>query len=392
MQPVVLGVAVVLVALVVAVMKPWESSAGGVAEASPTESTAPDASRASGAPSSQPSRQPPAGGGVDTEDGIPAMRWTDIAGIVGSHATAGVLALTGHVSRFTGAGADVGLAASWVPADSAVDGVGPNPGVRSGDASVLGLGLTFPAGDAPLDVRIWLERPDNALEWIDAVPVARPRPGDAMVFTRPGAGGSIEPFEAGHYRIDELRSGGIDRVNVGIADSTGTIPAPTDWPITETRLVRATQSDPSAVRFGLFATVDGFAVSLPVAQRQPFDETDAWDASRAAPQRGTAASIVSAFLPRATGLGVMLTSHASVEHAVLNLLSPSPFMPLPPIPIPPVGGISESQGRTPYIVFEGPDGRALEPGVYALTVSWTDAGGSHTGTWHVELRPGPVHG
>jgi len=60
--------------------------------------------------------------------------------------------------------------------------------------------------------------------------------------------------------------------------------------------------------------------------------------------------------------------------------------------VPPVhGGISESEGRTPYVVFEGPGGGALAPGVYALSVSWTDPDGLHAGTWQVELRPGPAH-
>ena len=27
-------------------------------------------------------------------------------------------------------------------------------------------------------------------------------------------------------------------------------------------------------------------------------------------------------------------------------------------------------------------------GVYAITVRWRDGTGTHTGTWHVELRPG----
>ncbi|HEU5224788.1 MAG TPA: hypothetical protein VFV29_03205, partial [Actinomycetota bacterium] len=187
---------------------------------------------------------------------------------------------------------------------------------------------------------------------------------------------------------DLLRKGRIDRIRVGIADSTGTVPDPSRWPVTETKLVTATRSDPSAVRFGLFATVDGFAVPLPVAQSRPLDEVDAWNASRSAPLAGIAPQVVTAFLPRATGLGVMLTSHASVELAVLSRLAPSPLVPVPPVR----GGISDLQGRTPYVVFEGPDGRALEPGVYALSVSWKDAGGLHASTWHVELRPGPVHG
>jgi hypothetical protein len=386
--PVVLGVAVVLIGLAVAVVKPWEASSGGVAEASPAASATPGSGPASAAPSiATPGRSTAP---ADTEDGIPAIRWSDLASIVGAHPSAGVLAVTGHVSRFTGAGADVGLAASWVPADAAIDGLGPNPGVRSGDAEVLGVGLTFAASTAPLDVRISLERTGGDLEWIDALPVARPAPDDPIVLQRPTAGGTIRPFEAGHYRVDLLRNGRIDRLNVGIADSTGTIPAPTDWPIAESRLVPASQSDPSGVRFGLFATVDGFGMAVPVAQRRPFDELQAWDASRVLPPGGEAASIVQAFLPRATGLGVMLTAHASIDRAVLDQIAPSPFLPIPPIPIPPVGGISDTQGRTPYVVFEGPDGRALDPGVYALSVTWQDTSGAHAGTWHVELRPGPA--
>ena len=46
------------------------------------------------------------------------------------------------------------------------------------------------------------------------------------------------------------------------------------------------------------------------------------------------------------------------------------------------------RGRTPFVVFAAPDGGVWPPGVYAVTVDWTDAAGSHHGTWHVELRPG----
>jgi hypothetical protein len=390
MQPVVAGVAIVLIGLIVAVLKPWETSTGGVAEASPAASESQATGQASGAPTGGSTRRTTAP--ADTEDGIPAMRWSDLAGIVGSHPTAGVLAVTGHVSRFTGAGADVGLGASWVPGDAAPEGVGPNPGVRSGEAEVLGIGLTFPAGNAPLDVRISLERAGGELEWIDAASVARPAPDDPIVLERSLSGSTIQPFEAGHYRIDLLRVGSIEMVYVGIADSTGTLPAPIDWPLTESRLVPAGESDPSGVRFGLFATVDGFATALPVAQRRSFDEVEAWNASRIAPTAGKAASIVHAFLPTATGLGVMLTEHASIDRAVLVRLAPSQLYPIPAAPIPSVGGISDSQGRTPYIVFEGPDGRAFEPGIYALSVDWTDTTGIHAGTWHVEVQPGPAHG
>jgi hypothetical protein len=386
LDPVVLGIGVALVGVMVAVAKPWEGGAGATnADRATTahSSASPDAAAQRSGSRRTPRPTPP----PITTDGLPMPAWEDIQGVVGSHPESGILALTGHVSRFTGSGVDVGLAASWVPVERAAAGVGPNPRVRMGDASVLALGVTFPAGDAPRDVRVWLERTGGGHEWIDVVPVVRPAADDPIVLMRLSDSGSIEPFEAGHYRLDLLDKARIDRIAVGVADSTGTIPGPSPWPVTESRLVPADRSDPSAVRFGLFATVDGFAVSLPVAQSRPLDEVDAWDATRAEPAAGTTPAVVTAFLPRATGLGVMLTSHASVELALLSRLAPTPLVPVPPVR----GGISDIQGRTPYVVFGGPDGRALEPGVYALSVSWTDAGGLHASTWHVELRPGPIH-
>jgi hypothetical protein len=314
--------------------------------------------------------------------------WEDIEGVLGSHSEPGILALTGHVSRFTASGVDVGLAASWVSVDRAAGGVGPNPAVRTGDASVLGLGVTFPTGEAPRDVRVWLERTGSGEEWIDVVPVVRPAPDDPIVLMRLSGSGSIEPFEAGRYRLDLLDKGRIDRIAVGIADSTGTIPGPSPWPVTESRLVPAVQSDPSAVRFGLFATVDGLAVSVPVALTRPLDEASAWVARIDPPSTSAIPEVVSAFLPRATGLGVMLLPNVDVQLALLSRLAPAPLIPVPPVQ----NGLSEPKGRTPYVVFDGPPGRALEPGVYALSVSWKDVEGVlRAATWHVELRPGPVH-
>jgi hypothetical protein len=386
LDPLALVVGVAVVAVVVAVAKPWAASDGGPnadrAAASPSSTSPAAAAPPSGARRTPRPTQPPV-----VTDGLPMPAWEDIRGLVGSHRTKGVLALTGHVSRFTRAGVDVGLAASWASVETAAGGVGPNPDVRSGDASVLGLGVTFPADEAPLDLRVWLERTARGLEWIDVVPVARPAADDPIVLMRLTESGAVEPFEAGHYRLDLLRRDAIDRVEVGIADSTGTVPDPARWPITESRLVPATETDPSAVRVGFFATVDGFPVTLPVAQSRPLDELDAWEATRAEPAAGIAPDVAPVYLPRATGLGVMLTPYATIELAVLRRLAPTPLVPVPPVR----GGVSGAHGGTPYIVFDGPDERALEPGVYALSVSWTDAGGLHASTWHVELRPGPSH-
>jgi hypothetical protein len=384
-DPVIVGIPIVIVAVLLAVAKPWEAGDGGsIAQASPNTSAA-----STGAASPSPSRAPTSRASPSPIAGEgPALpSWADIADVAGSHHEWGILAVTGRVDRFTASGVDAGFAASWVKADDAVGGVGPNPDVRSGEADVLGLGVTFPRNEAPRDIRVWLQRSGDGPEWIDVVPVPGRASDDPIVVMRLTPSGTVEPFEAGHYRMDLLRTDSIDRIEIGIPDSTGSVPDPSRWPVAESRLVPAADSDPSAVRIGLFATVDGFAVSLPAAQGRPLDELDAWEAATAKPGTDTAPVVVSAFLPRATGLGVMLTSHASVQLADLSRLAPAPLVPVPPVR----GGISAVQGRTPYVVFEGPPGRALEPGVYALSVSWTDATGLHAATWHVELLPGPVH-
>ena len=94
--------------------------------------------------------------------------------------------------------------------------------------------------------------------------------------------------------------------------------------------------------------------------------------------------VAAAYVPRATGLGVMLTNHATVQLAIVRRIAPdSRFLAAPVL-----GGISETRGRTPWVAFAPRDGGAWPPGVYAMTVYWTDPAGSHDETWHVELRPG----
>jgi hypothetical protein len=80
----------------------------------------------------------------------------------------------------------------------------------------------------------------------------------------------------------------------------------------------------------------------------------------------------------------MLTNHATVQAASVRRIAPDARFPTAPT----LGGISELRGRTPWVAFAPRDGGALPPGVYAMTVRWTDPAGLHDETWHVELRPG----
>ena len=145
-------------------------------------------------------------------------------------------------------------------------------------------------------------------------------------------------------------------------------------------------SDPSAVLSGPFATVDGEGLPLDVTPVDPLDETSAWAASEAPGSLVRRPTIVRVFLPRATGLGVMLTSHARIQSAGIARLAPDANL----APSTEVGGVSFNHGGTPWVGFAAPGGGAWPPGVYALTVSWSDGDGTHKDTWHVELRPGPA--
>jgi hypothetical protein len=187
------------------------------------------------------------------------------------------------------------------------------------------------------------------------------------------------PWEAGQYRVDVLTGDVINRISVVIEKQFGDV-APDNWPSPAPNTVAPTASDPSAIRIGLFATVDGRAVSIPARESTPLGEIATW--SDMAQVNGPI--VAATYLPRATGLGVMLTSHAMIQGATIARLAPAPL----PVPMKAAGGISQSQGQTPYVVFAAPDDGVWAPGVYAVTVVWNDAAGAHHGTWHVALLPG----
>jgi hypothetical protein len=382
-DPLVVAAVAVVVALVVAIAKPWESNRSGASPLPAAMASTPAASAGTSTPTATPhvrSTRPPG-----TTPGLLAPTWADVADAVGDHGVPGVLAVMGHVNRFTiEGGAPVDYGSLWT---SREPGSEDPINLLPGDDTVWAMGLTFLAGEAPDDIRFWHVRGDGDFDGIDTGVIEPPGADEPRLYVQRGTSSAgIDPWRPGSYRIDILRAGRIERLVVRLADPSGAVPF-VDRPATsETRLVAASDSDPSAVRIGLFATVDGLGVSFDVATSRPLDEAEAWMAANVPPAGGQAPVVARAFLPRATGLGVMLTSDASVELAVMRRLSPISLAPTPPAR----GGISNSQGRTPYVVFAASDGQALTPGVYAISVSWTDGAGLHAATWHVELRPGPV--
>jgi hypothetical protein len=157
---------------------------------------------------------------------------------VAGHSTWGVIAVVGHTSRFTiewGVAIDYG--SLWRPGVPGTEDGAPID-LLPDTLTTLALGVTFPPGDAPDDVRIWQVRPDGELELVEAGTIARPEPDDPLLLTRSyPAATTISPWQPGQYRIDLLRRDRIERMFVGIADPFGIVPPPETLPAGQVRLV-----------------------------------------------------------------------------------------------------------------------------------------------------------
>ena len=200
------------------------------------------------------------------------------------------------------------------------------------------------------------------------------------------AGGSVS-WAAGHYRIDLLAADQLYSIAVQVPGRFGSVPAPDEWAATRgqprrsprratrraCRSVRSQQSMGSASR------------SRPDRQSS-MSEEEAWRENIGGPQGMAGSTVATAYLPRATGLGV--DADESRRRPPRDRPSHRSGSQVPRC-APMLGGISELRGRTPYVTFAPRRGGAWPAGVYAITVRWTDPAGLHAETWHVELRPGP---
>jgi hypothetical protein len=372
-DPVMVGVIGVVVALAIAVIKPWDRAAAPVK---------PGQSVAVGLPTSAATRAPaaaPSTGRASPEPAIP-LSWADVASAITTRDGWGVRVITVDQRGDKQAIGPSSYHELWSAAITSA-GVETATVGRYGDPLSI-LGFTSPATERPRDVRIWRVHRGDRLEWIDAVQIAAQPTEASLLFVRPGPNrGTLTPWDPGRYRVDFLVAGGIHRLSVTVPDPRGVVPPLDTWLPDRPAVVEAGASDPSGVRIGLFATVGGVGVSLPARETRPLDDDAAWlDLSD-----GANDVVATAYLPNASGLGVMLTEHAAISDALIRRLAPEDGFIAPD----PTGGISESHGRTPYVLFAPPDDAAVwAPGVYAISVSWSDGAGVHAGTWHVELRPG----
>lgn len=386
-DPVVIGVVAVVIALAAAVLKPWESgSVSGRPDASASAplAAALDAVHVSPGVSAGPAETGRSSAGP-VGAGQSRPTWAEVAPFVTARDAWGVDAiLFDRTGPAGGPGGDTYLeswsgltrtAASTYSAD-----------IPREDRAVVALGVTFPFDEMPRDARIWRVHTGDQLEWIDARPVDGGMAAGSLVFERPGVGGAAyAAWPAGEYRIDVLIDDFMGRIDLRVPAPLGTVPAPDAWPASGADLVAANTVDPSVRGQGPFAVVDGKSVGLVARLGPRLDEPTEWRES-VAPDPGEVGAVAVADLPRATGLGVMFTEHAVVGSVTIRRLAPDDRIDAAPA----FGGVSSLHGRTPFVVFVPPGGGAWSPGVYAIAADWTDPAGAHSGTWHVELRPGPL--
>ncbi|MFL5667767.1 MAG: hypothetical protein ACJ77U_00120 [Chloroflexota bacterium] len=368
-EPAVIGAVVVALAIGAAIAKPWESATPG-----PEESQAAVMTPSTPAPPASATEAPPeASAGPD---------WTSALKVVTEHDEWGVTAVLRHGPGVAGPAPTTAPRYTewWAPISNNGNAV-EMAVVPRGGAEVAALAVTAPDAVNIRGVRWWELHQSNEFEWINAARIDGRADVSAPLLARVPArdAASVVPWDAGQYRADVLTDDGIHRISVEIAKQFGDIPRPDDWPSGGADSIAAIVGDPSAIRVGMFATVDGGAVSIPARASEPLSEAAAWHDLAV----DTDPAVAAIYLPHATALGVMLTSHAAVQAASIQRLSPDP---LPKAPTA-TGGISNTQGRTPFVMFEAPGG-VWTPGVYAVTVDWQDAAGAHHGAWHVELRPG----
>ena len=377
-DPVMVGLGAIALAVLVAIVKPWGAPQPGVAGvATPSATSAPSEIPARG------SLVPPT--------------WADVRPVVVARDAWGIRTIVlGGASTAPAASMTPSPPASADPAwrysdhwyAAAPGGVEDSTAIlEPAGGPIVALGVTFPPTETPLDVRVWLEHAGGELEWIDARPVdSVPAQGAYLYLRRGVAGAAVRSWGPGRYRMDVLVGGGIRRIDIQIQDTPGHVPDPGGWP---PDVPQTTGFDPALLAdepAGPFAAQDGALVPLAASAGPDLGELGAWlDVDRATRTTAPRSFVARVFLPRVTQLGVVLPAYSSVRTAEVHRLAPFDDS----------GEIIRETGivtlsKVSFAVFAPRSGAVLRPGVYSLSITWDDADGSHSETWHVELRPGPL--
>ena len=311
------------------------------------------------------------------------MAWDQVRPIVHAHDAWGIRAIVNSPLSNEAAGANQHLAELWYPIPTGAAGL-PTVDIDPNDRTVVGLGITFPADQTPLDTRIWRVQP-NGPAWVDTRALDPAPSGGAFLYQPVTDSPLAQAWGAGTYRIDVLVGGSVLRFRVTIPNRFSIVPDFSELPAEQQGLVAPELVPVSQLGIGPFATVDGIAVPLAADEGPGLTEAGAWLNVDPGTGRAPRSFVASAYLPRATGLGVVLPAGSLIKDATIGRLAPDSLL----------------QARSDVIVFGGPNqksyagflapgGGAWAPGVYRFTLAWSDAAGLHSGNWHLELLPGPV--
>lgn len=378
-DPVALGVVLILAALALAVIKPWggeETQLAAVPSASPATSPA----------SPQPS--------IDTRGALVPPLWEDVRSVVERRDEWGIRTIVlgatpdpetapPETPTLDGTSAPSRYAERWF---SPVEDGGTTI-VDEAEGSIIALGVTFPQNETPLDVRIWLDHGNDEFEWMDVHPINDVPARGAYLYLRRGvAGAAVRAWPPGRYRADILVGDGIRRMDVVILDHDGRLPAPDPSPPLAPRLEPFDGSRLAGLPPGPFLQADGAIVALDAAGGPPLDDTGAWlDVDASGGDRSPTSFVARTYQPGTTHLGVALPAYSTVRTASVRRLAP-------------LGDASPrdrqnaigSLAPISFVAFSPRVGETWRPGVYAMSVAWDDGDGPHDRTWHVELRPGPL--
>ena len=213
------------------------------------------------------------------------------------------------------------------------------------------------------------------------------RAGGEFLYRVVGADGSVQNWAAGRYRIDVLVDGGHPSVRLHAAEPLRDRARPVGTH-TGARRSRRPGRWRAAGPAGR-AVHDRRRRVDPTGGRRrgpPLTEAAAWlnvDPGTGRPPRSYVAAV---FASATTGLGVRLPDGSVIEHSAVRRLAPDPLLGEPEL----VRAVLELPVPPANVLYRPPGGGAWMPGVYELSVVWTDSAGRHERTWHVELRPGPV--
>ena len=379
LDPVSIGAVAVAVALAAAILKPWGGApgAGSAAEALPTPARSANLTGPHATASLAPSRSVTAGSGTSPS-------WAELEPVIQRHELWGIRAILINPAADAVAANERRYAERWFPLPNHGERT-PTAQVDPTDRSIVALGITFPPNHTPLDARIWRVASDG-LEWIDTQAIDAVPSGGAFLYVM--GGDPARPWASGTYRVDVLVDGSVRRFGVTIPDRFSNVPGVTRRPALRAGGPLADPADAPLIDLpiGLFATVDGVAVSVPADEGPPLTETAAWLDVDPGTRRAPRTFVAAEHLPRATGLGVVLPPRSVVMSATMARLAPEPF------PVVPARVDEGARDGTPtsHVLFRAPDGGTWAPGVYRLSVVWADFDGLHEGSWHAELRPGPV--